>query len=376
VTPAPWIRRLLGHARSAYALDDPWGVAGCAIELEAAVAPGDWVANVHAGAARAQPIRAAGLEAMGQVERIAVGLVRWRGELRPGPRHEARHEIEASIAKLIAVDPVVDLARPRYRWRLPWTGAALAHVHELLAWLFGNVPEGSAEVPDAAAALARCEDLAAVALQTVRSSPPDDATLAACRAAVHAMCDDQLARERVWPEPLRVHHATWLRGAVDRAVTPTDVDIASHHGAACFAIEACWWHALVISAGWPLRAALLASYEDGVSVDIARSLSATLVGEPDPLRVPWLARLVADNLAPNAADEPIGAWAGEAGFELLGPYRTWRGLGGSDVCALTATADPASPASIRLWDREVALADADALRSAPSRPGIPGWPLT
>ena len=32
-----WAERLLGHARSAHALDDPWAVAACAIEMEALV---------------------------------------------------------------------------------------------------------------------------------------------------------------------------------------------------------------------------------------------------------------------------------------------------------------------------------------------------
>src|SRR5205823_6062960 len=150
-----------------------------------------------------------------------------------------------------------------------------------------------------------------------------------------ALCDDMLARDREWPEPLRAHHARSLRAAVELTRTPTDVDVVMHHASACFAIEAAWLHALVATVGAPLRAALVASYESGVDVAAACDVARAITGEPDPLRLPWLATLI------ESFDRPtLGAHLGEAGFELRSPYRTWRGIGGTDLRALTRTAEP------------------------------------
>ena len=369
-----WARRLLAHARSAHALDDPWGVAACAIELEALARGDDWVASAIAGGRDAAPVRAAGIEALGQFERICVVAVRWAAERRAVERDDAAHELAGSVARLLAIDPVVDLARPRYRWRLPWLGASRAAFRDLLAPIFAQVVERDAIVPDGAAALARCEAIA----NGLGADAPDAGDPEPSRAAIRRTCDELIARDAVWPEPLRSAHAHALRAAVERAATPYDVDGITVHAWACFAIEAAWWRTLVATVGAPRRAARLATNDPGIDVAAARDLARAMTGEADPLRLPWLAAFVERNLAPNqpnigpeqlgsAEATPIGAYLGEAGFELLSPYRVAHR---HDLRALTRVDEARAPVAIHLWDREVGLDDADQLRAT----GISGRP--
>nr|HEX4313315.1 hypothetical protein [Kofleriaceae bacterium] len=347
--PAAWRARLLGHARSAHALDDPWGVAARAIEMAAAAQGGDWMANARAASARASTIAARGADAMGQVERLAVGVVRRR----VGGDGEVPAELAESVSRLVGVDPEVDLERPRYRWRLPWCGDGLMMFDTLLAPQLAQAGMREAvAIPDADAALARCEELAGDAGDDLGDPAPP-------RAAVIAACDAMLARDARWPQPLRARHARQLRAAVEVAPTAVAVDVASHHAAACFAIEHAWWHALVATVGWPLRAALVATYEPDAagSVDTARALADQLAGIRDPLAAPWLARLI-------AGDPPDTIELGEAGAELVAPLRAWRLAGGRELAALTATTPPVHARRVRLWDREVAVADLDDLLAA------------
>jgi hypothetical protein len=387
-----WLDRLLGHAKICAALDDPWGAAAYAIECEA-VGQGDtvaaWLAALGDASARAWPLRACGLEVTGQFARVAIGVARMASERRPAEAAEARADVVASVALLLARDVEIDLARPRYRWRLPWTGAGLAAFHAQLAPIFAEVPAAQPVVPDAAAALARAETAAAAWRAQLRrgAEPSDfpartgdgDAELAACRARVHAECDALLARDRAWPEPLRVHHARAVRAAASAAGTPVELDLACTHAAACFEIEATWLRALVATIGAPLRAALVASYEPSeaatASIAAARAHATALAGAPDPFALRWFSELVTGSLVPHARGslDGLGSYLGEGGIELLGPWRTWTGVTSSPPAAaraLTATGAPADPARqrIALWDREVALDDATGLRSAPARP--------
>lgn len=399
-----WLDRLRGHAQICAALDDPWGTAAYALEIEAAV-QGDtvarWLAALGAGSARAWPLRACGLEVAGHFTRIAIGVARWASERRAGEAAEARADVVASVAQLLARDTEIELTRPRYRWRLPWTGAGLAAFHARLAPIFAEVPAPQPVVPDATAELARADHvLAAWRAGLRRGSEPADfvprvaspadlaAELAACRARVHATCDELLARDPAWPEPLRVAHAAALRVAADAATSTVALDLACEHAAACFQIEACWLRALVATVGAPLRAALIASYEPGAaataSLAAARAHATSLAGEPDPFALPWFGELVTTALVPHATGslDGLGSHSGEGGIELLGPWRTWSGVAAAhgDLAdrraarALTATAAPGDPARarIRLWDREVALGDALRLRAAPARPPVPG----
>ncbi len=399
-----WLDRLRGHAQICATLDDPWGTAAYAVEIAAAV-QGDtvasWLAALGAGSARAWPLRACGLEVAGHFTRIAIGLARWASERRAGEAAEARAEVVASVAQLLARDTEIDLTRPRYRWRLPWTGAGLAAFHALLAPIFAEVPAATPVVPDAASELARADAvLAAWRARLQRAPEPVDfvarvgsaadlaAELTACRARVHETCDALLARDRAWPEPLRVAHAATLRAAADQAASTVALDLACEHAAACFQIEACWLRALIGTVGAPLRAALIASYEPGAaaaaSLVAARAHASALAGAPDPFALPWFGELVATALAPHASGslDGLGSHTGEGGIELLGPWRTWTGVAAAhgDLAdhraarALTATdaAADRSRARIRLWDREVDLADALRLRAAPTRPRGPG----
>jgi hypothetical protein len=362
MAPAAWLARLVNHARSAHALDNPWLVEACAIELEAvARGGGDWVARANEASRRAAPIAARGADAMAQVERLAVGVVRWTSE-RPGDTGEARRELAASAARLLAIDPAVDLARPRYRWRLPWTGEGMAAFAELLApFLAGAGVRTAPAIPDAEAALARC---AAIAAEARGTDGPDDPT--APRAAVIAACDAMLARDAIRPEPGRGFHATSLRAAVAAAPTGTAIDALSHHAAACFAVKHAWWRVLVATLIWPLRAALVAGHDPAAAASIApaRAVADALAGVRDPLRVPWLARRLA------ARSDVLGVELGEAGFELTGSYQAFFATNpAADLAAITATTEPSAPRTIRLWDREAAVVDAEALAAAPSRPG-------
>jgi hypothetical protein len=360
--PAAWIARLVGHARSAHALDDPWLVERCAVELEAvARGGGDWMERAREAARRAAPGAARGAEALAQVERLAVGVVRWTSERDPGAAGDARRQLAASAARLLAADPLVDLARPRYRWRLPWTGDGIVAFAELLApFLAGAGMREAPAIPDADAALARCE---AIAADVPGADAPDDP--GPPRAAVTAACDAMLARDALRPEPGRGFHARTLRAAVAAARTGAAVDVASHHADACFAVEHAWWRALVTTLTWPLRAALI-----GADAEPARAVAAALAGVREPLAVPWLARRLAVQLAAPVA----GVELGEAGFELDGAYQTFvAGHPAADVFAHAATtAAAAAPRTIRLWDREATIGEAEALAAAPSRPAIPG----
>lgn len=354
--PVEWRRRLLGHARSACALDDPWGVAACALELEACARSGDWIANLTDATAVSAPLRARGTQAVGQVERIAVGAVRWAGERRPGDADEAFHELRGSIAELLAADPDIDLSRPRYRWRIPWTGDGLAAFHARLAPLFAQVPEVRADVPDLDAAMRRC--IAAAGDVGARDAPPDETGLGASISAARAMSHSMLERDAAWPSPLRASHARWFDAALSSARSWVDVDVASFHASAVLAIEHAWLHALVATASWPLRAALLAHAEPSFAPNIApaRDIAIELTGEPDPTRLPWIRTLWERNFVTHSE----GSHVGEAGFELLSAWRASQAT--PELAARVAATDLAPIARrIHLWDREVAVADADRL---------------
>jgi hypothetical protein len=370
--PATWIARQVGYARSAHALDIPWLVEMSAAELEAAASgPGDWRDRARAAARRVAKIAGPAADALAQVERLAVGVVRWTSERQPGAAGEARRQLAASAARLVAADPVVDLARPRYRWRLPWTGDGLAAFADLLApVLAGAGPHDAPAILDADAALARCE---AIAADVRGADAPDDPT--APRAAVTAACDAMLARDALRPEPGRGFHARALRAAVAVASTGTAIDVMAGHADACFAVEHAWWRALVTTLIWPLRAALLAGDDPAAaaSIEPSRAIAEALAGVRDPLRVPWLARRLATQLP---VDIP-GVELGEAGFELTGPYRTLLAAHpGTDLAALTATTAASATRTIRLWDREAAIAEAEALAAAPTRPDLAGSSAT
>ena len=87
-----------------------------------------WMTALADASARAWPVRATGLEVTGQFARRRSAVARWASERRLADAAEARGEVVASVARLLACDTEIDLARPRYRWRLPWTGAGLAAV--------------------------------------------------------------------------------------------------------------------------------------------------------------------------------------------------------------------------------------------------------
>lgn len=404
VTRAAWIDRVVGHARIGAALDDPWTVKACAIEL-AATLVGDSFAPLRDAlvevSPRAQTIRTEGAEALSCFSRLAICLVRLQAERRPTEFAELRRDV-AACAEIVARYDRLDLARPRHRWRLPWLDAAL-----LERWLASIVPAvDERSVTDEPDVILR--EVVAMAERWSRSLAEDRRarpveaegtpyeelahTVAdgarACRDSVRALARPWLARQRVWAEPILAQHAHRLVAAVDAVETPTAIDLVSMHAAGCLAIEGVWWQALASGVGGPLRAALVASYDPSPATEAsfvaARDAALALVGEPDPWRLPWFEDFVASNLLQHATDEleGLGAFQGEGGLDLLNPWRAWSAIcvaGGTGIPieqgrALTRTAIPSVPerSRVRLWDREVALADLDRARIGLARPPVPG----
>ena len=330
-----WLDRLIGHARIAAAVDDPWAVAAARIELDAALAAhaGGWAEQLQAGAAAAAPVRAAGADAIGAYTGLLWALVRARVEGRPVERADALGVAAAARARLAALDAGFDphAPAPRYRWRTPWTGAGLA---TLAGWIdaIAVAPGGArAEAPDGAAALAAMEAATAAwraglpgrggaapvggepsiadvvapyaGLAGLAGDAPEVATLrAAAQALVAAAAgaatpQDVLAawaeqgllvalgrapieaglvrlRERLtaWPEPLLAHHVDALAAALSAARTTTTIDLASVHADACLAVEADWNRALAAVVLAPARATFIAAW-DGTA-DARRGIAA------------------------------------------------------------------------------------------------------
>lgn len=425
---AAWIDRVVGHARIAATFDDPWGVKACSIELSAALvasSPESLRDALVEVSARAHDVRAEGVEAIAAFARLVVCLVRMQGERRPTELGELRRDVGA-CARLVATHDRLDLerleGRPRHRWRIPWVDTA-----PLARWLAAVAPSAAADgiatgevagstasttrarVPDDAAAIlceveAQAERWrAALANDTrMRPAPVDDdaetyareaaalpARLEACRAALRAMAVPWLGRQRTWPEPILASHARRLVADAERAPTPTAIDLVSMHAASCLAIEATWWQGLASAVTGPLRAALVASYEPSRSTEAAlaaaREVALALVGVADPWTLPWLEEIAVRNLLPHATGEldGVGAYEGEACFDLLHPWRTWTAISlatSADLPlerarALTRSERAPIPERrrVRVWDREVALDELDRATLVDARPPVAGF---
>jgi hypothetical protein len=171
LTRGAWIDRVVGHARIAATIDDPWWIEACRIELGAALAArdaSDWRESLAAASDAAAPVRAAGVEAAAAYGRLAAAIVWARVEQRPVPRTMAVAEPAAARRALDARDRTFDprvLAR-RYRLRTPWIGkagetAARWMGSERVA-VEGAIPPDREVPPDGAAALAAIENAAAL----------------------------------------------------------------------------------------------------------------------------------------------------------------------------------------------------------------------
>jgi len=183
-----WLDRLLGHARIAAALDDPFTAQAMAVEVEATLAARghrEWVSTLQAGSTRA----AVWHERAGQAKSSAVALIgaaitgAW--DQRPAAQAEARAVATAAWQQWSALEPLVAggdaaafaraLAQPRYRQRVPWTGVGVAALVERMA-SFG-LGVGAAldvEVASASAIVAGIEDACArwrAGLATATPSP-------------------------------------------------------------------------------------------------------------------------------------------------------------------------------------------------------------
>jgi hypothetical protein len=401
LTRAAWLDRLAGQAAIGAAVGDPWRERAAAVQYEEALrATGhaDWGEHIAAGAARAEAITHAGADATAAFTRLVL-LPLARGGERAGDE----------LAELRRADPGFAFDRRPYAQRLPWGGETLA------VWLADAAAGDDARHDDAspAAAIAAGRDVwlaglgrpvaaagetaglgdpaaaframaaapatgdrvadagreAAAALVAVADAAPtpqdalvDFATrglltrLAA--AGVHARAAAALERQAIWPDPLTERHWRTLQADLERARTPTEVELVAFHAAACLAVESDW---NLLRHG-TLTAPLVAALAHDLEPDPRRAASVRLsahaaheltgLGPRAALDDPVVAALIARDPTPAGTEE------GEAGYELVTALRAWSEATGApgDATALRGALDraqvpepPATPRPLRRW---------------------------
>ncbi len=319
-----WLDRVVGHARTAAAVDDPWALTALRVELDATLAatgPDDFGARLIAASPIAAAIRLPGIEVIGAYARLLWSTVRARVETRALERAAAAAEAIDARRRLRALDASFDprALAPRYRWRTPWTGAGLRALAGWLDEVGGTAPAERARPPDGPAELAAIEAAAAawraglpgsvggavagevsvadvvapyVGLARLAGDAPEIVAIRAAAAAMIAAAADQPtpqdvlavwtehdlqvalarapteaglvrvhARLAVWPEPLLAHHAHTLATQLSASRTTTEVDLVSVHADACLGVETDWNRALAAGLLAPVRATFVAAWE-------------------------------------------------------------------------------------------------------------------
>jgi hypothetical protein len=204
-----------------------------------------------------------------------------------------------------------------------------------------------------------------------------------------------VARQSIWPDPFVAHHWRSLLAGLERARTPTEVELVGDHAEACFAVEADWnglWMAVALA---PLRAALrFGLFGDEARAEIAAA--ATICGQlfgrgpRAMLSAPRVEAFLRDNLSRTCdANAPSpGARFGEAGFNVIGPARAWAATAGeparlaperfaAEAKGLLERASKREPHPtgqrwIQLWGRRAAPEACDELLRSGARPPVPG----
>jgi hypothetical protein len=424
LTRAARLDRLAGEARVGVATGDPWRARAAAVAYAGALdASGhaDWGERTAAAAARAEAITSAGADATGAFTRLVLALLTLHGAAAGAP--EALERARAELAALMAADPAFALDRPPYALRLPWDagvvegwlaaldpppaagppgGDQLAAIETgRAAWLTGlGRPrataghESSVALGDPAAAyralsaadprddpvaLATREAAAALVAAGDAAATPQEALIAfvaeglltrLAAAGLRARAAAALERQAFWPDPRTARHWGALVGDLDRAHTPTEVDLIAVHAAACLAVESDWnvLHHGALTA--PLIAAIAYDLEpdprraEGVRRAAQASHALTGLGPRAALAHPAVAGLAGRDPGAHGTEE------GEAGYDLLTAVRGWS----------EATGEPADAAALsRLLDRIEAPEPATGPRATRwwgstggERPPLPG----
>jgi hypothetical protein len=422
LTRAARLDRLAGEARVGVATGDPWRARAAAVAYAGALeATGhaDWGERTAAAAARAEAITRAGADATAAFTRLVLALLALHGAAAGAP--ETLERSRAELAALLAADPAFALDRPPYALRLPWDAGvvegwlatldpppaaelpgddALAAIETgRAAWLAGLrrprataassvalgdpagayralAATGPGDDPvalatrEAAAALVAAADAAATPQEALIAFVTDGLLTRLAAAGLRARAAAALARQAFWPDPVTARHWGALVGDLDRARTPTEVDLIALHAAACLAVESDWnvLHHGALTA--PLIAAVAYELEpdprraEGVRRAAAASHALTGLGPRAALAHPAVAGLPGRDPGAHGTEE------GEAGYDLLTAVRGWS----------EATGEPADPAALsRLLDRIQAPEPAAEPRAARwwgtpggERPPLPG----
>jgi len=375
---ASWLDRLEAEARIAVAVGDPWRARAAVIEHAATIAAG--AAWPGAGVQEAAPLRRRSEDGPAAYARLLVALV--RRETTADMDDEWPAHVEAARDAAAGVDPdapgcvhrtpwpslrgwAVELDEERdelggdvladlERARNAWTDGISADpedqpgpsADDVLApyrTLVEVLPEGDPTRAAAERALvtaAGAEDGADALALLIEGRSLTDLSAAPWR----TRAAEGLAHQAAWPDPLVAHHWNHLVAALDAAATPTEVDFATLHADACFAVERDWntvFHAVLLA---PMRAAYLghperaAAVAHGITGLGPRALTAT------PRAVEFLEAII-------ATEDDVLALEGEAGFEAVQAARFADTVVAPDFGALEEPAADPKPAV--LWGTEI-----------------------
>jgi hypothetical protein len=233
------------------------------------------------------------------------------------PAAELAEHIAGAEATLREADPGFDPGAPEYRRRTPWPSAPAVPVD------FPSIDPGPW--------LRRLRERPAGPPVPFADGTPFPEPIPPAPGPLRARVEEGRARLAEWPEPLLARHWDELDRALAAARTPTEVELAADYAGACLAIESDW--------NLVLHATLLAP------------LRAACAGAPGEIVV---ARRAADLLD---REQPLGAWQGEAGFELLQDL-AW--VADADAIKARVRRVESSPAT--LWDQSVTVDDPSAAR--------------
>lgn len=321
----------LDRAANAHAIalrnDNPWSAAAAALEYQSALrgnSHAELYAGIGEGHLRAVELRAISLEVFATFSRLLHNLIYL---------HTSNYEIEpipsvirSSVFTLCRLDPAFSPGtwhtQSRYRRRLPWPADP---IHE---WLRPYWPEHPP-----APALPSNIGVAPVAVQWGTVSWPDVEPLEAPPPVSLAQSYEE--RQSLWPDPFLAAHWRETHCRLAAACSPIARYAVAGEREALWSVDSTR-HTLEWAV---LLAPLRATANHGWQAD-ATSLSAvskadqvlrTLTGRTraELLQSNEIQAFLANNLLPQLANpSELGAFDGEAGFDLLRHAHLWRGAGG------------------------------------------------
>jgi len=426
--------QVANQARVAALVGEPLAAQAAALEygeLVEARGHADWPERIGAANARAAPLRENASAAGVLFTRLLLAGLGVKAAATEGEAALWRESADSAYRALLDADPAFgggDLeATTRYALRVPWTGSGRALV---AGWL----PPGQARESGALAAAGRVieagrrswhdglaqvsqveviaeevtiEAVAAPYRALAEAVVGDDRAAAAVRDAARAAvrealgadsgheaaarlasggrltelvaapqrvrAQDALERQAIWPDPLVAHHWHSLLHGLEGARTPTEVELVLAHAEACFAIERDWNALMLETLLGPLRAAFAG--QAGPAGALTEQLTG--VGGHRLLALPRVRAHLDAVLEPLAMRPPgaLGAFEGEAGFELVVAARTHLVEGGDpDLRAVlrdrlgAGGEAPARP--FALWRVGVDPGDLEKALTRPCRPRL------